>query len=140
MSFVAPFDATHPIFANLAGFVLRNATKAGTIDLLMNAGELHDEVARLSLAAMTPVLGSSANTSLTGSKFRLEDVESPVRQAAALEIDYGLCKYRNESGLGSSIIDLTDFSTIRVGACYDQIRRILSQTFDIQLSDKARDR
>ncbi len=140
LSIVAPFDTTHPIFAGLAGFVIENATKAGTIDLLMNAGALHNEVARQSLERMTPVLGSSANTSLTGSKFRLPDVEPPVRKAAALEIDYGLCKYRNDKGLGSIIIDLSDYSTIRVGACYDQIRQILRTTFDIELSDRARDR
>ena len=138
LSIVAPFDAAHPIFAKLAGFVIENATKAGTIDLLMNAGALHDEVARLSLERLTPVLGSSANTSLTGSKFRLEDVEQPVRAAAALQIDYGLCKYRNDGGLGSSIIDLSDFSTIRVGACYDQLRSIFREKFDIQLSEHAR--
>ena len=138
LSIVAPFDAAHPIFAGLAGFVIENATKAGTIDLLMNAGALHNEVARLSLERLTPVLGSSANTSLTGSKFRLEDVEQPVRAAAALQIDYGLCKYRNDRGLGSSIIDLSDFSTIRVGACYDQLRSIFTEKFDIQLSEHAR--
>ena len=121
-----------------AGFVIENATKAGTIDLLMNAGALHNEVARLSLEQLTPVLGSSANTSLTGSKFRLEAVEQPVRNAAALQIDYGLCKYRNDKGLGSSIIDLSDFSTIRVGACYDQLRSIFREKFDIQLSEHAR--
>lgn len=140
LSIVAPFDATHPIFAKLAGFVIENATKAGTIDLLMNAGALHNEVARLSFERLTPVLGSSANTSLTGSKFQLQNVELPVRNAATLQVDYGLCKYRNDKGLGSSIVDLNDFSTIRVGACYDQLRQILREKFDIQLSDRARDR
>jgi tRNA A37 threonylcarbamoyladenosine synthetase subunit TsaC/SUA5/YrdC len=137
-SIVAPFNAQHPIFANLTDFVIGNSTKAGTIDLLMNAGPVHDEIARLSLENLMPVLGSSANTSMTGSKFRLEDVEQPVRDAADLQIDYGLCKYNNDRGLGSSIIDLSDYSTIRVGCCYDQIREILREKFDIKLSDTAR--
>ncbi len=137
-SIVAPFDADHPIFAGLTDFVIGNSTKAGTIDLLMNAGTLHKEVARLSLERMMPVLGSSANTSLTGSKFRLEGVEQPVRDIANLQIDYGLCKYHNALGRGSSIVDLSDFSTIRVGACYDQLRDIFRRHFDIELSEQAR--
>jgi tRNA A37 threonylcarbamoyladenosine synthetase subunit TsaC/SUA5/YrdC len=137
-SIVAPFNAKHPIFADLTDFVIGNSTKAGTIDLLMNAGALHDEVARISLERMIPVLGSSANTSLTGSKFRLQDVETPVRAVAELQIDYGRCKYHNDRGLGSSIVDLTDFSTVRVGACYDQIREIFDKHFGITLSASAR--
>ncbi len=138
LSIVGPFNADHPIFAKLADFVISNSTKAGTIDLLMNAGALHREVARLSLERMLPVLGSSANTSLTGSKFRLEDVEQEVRDVADLQIDYGLCAYHNDLGRGSSIIDLSDYSTIRVGACYEQLRTIFKDEFGIDLSDQAR--
>ena len=53
-------------------FTFRNATKAGTMDLLMNAGPLHNEIARLARENGFCVSGSSANVSLTGSKFRLE--------------------------------------------------------------------
>ena len=138
LSIVGPFDAAHPIFAKLSEFVIGNSTKAGTIDLLMNAGALHKEVARLSLERLLPVLGSSANTSLTGSKFRLEHVEAPVRDIAALQLDYGLCRYHNDEGRGSSIIDLSDYSTIRVGACYGQLQTIFKDHFGIRLSDTAR--
>lgn len=100
LSIVGAFRHDHAMFRGLAPFVIENATKAGTLDLLMNAGPLHDAVAALSRARQLAVLGSSANRSLSGSKFRLEDVEPEVRAAAAVALDYGLCKYHNPNGLG----------------------------------------
>ena len=139
LSIVAPFDGTHPFFAELAPFVVQNGTKDGTMDLLMNAGALHDEIARQSFERLTPVMGSSANASLMGSKFELAHVEQPVRAIADLELDYGRCKYPNDKGLGSSIIDLSDYSTVRVGAVYDKLRQIFAEHFQIELSATARD-
>ena len=40
MSTVAPFRQDHPMFKNVAPFVLENSSKAGTLDMLLNAGEL----------------------------------------------------------------------------------------------------
>ena len=133
MSSVAPFREDHPMFRNVDPFVLANSSKAGTIDMLMNAGGLHNEMTRQSLERGMPVFGSSANTSLAGSKYRLEDVEAPVREAADIEIDYGLSKYHNPEGRSSTIIDLRDYKTIRVGVCYDRICEIVLENFDIDL-------
>ena len=60
LSIVAPFDAAHPLFTKVAPFVLANSTKAGTIDLLMNAGPTHDERSwnfELDPGGRDPVLG-----------------------------------------------------------------------------------
>jgi len=133
MSSVAPFKADHPMYKDVDPFVLANSSKVGTIDMLMNAGEIHNELTRQSMERGVPVFGSSANTSLQGSKYRLEDIEAPVREAADLELDYGLSKYHNPEGRSSSIIDLRDFKTIRVGVCYDQICELLLKNFDVDL-------
>lgn len=132
-SIVAPFRADHPHVLGLGPFALANATKAGTMDLLLNAGPLHDEIARLARESAFAVVGSSANLSLTGSKFRFEDIEAPVREAADLAIDYGLCPFHNTAGLGSTIVDLASFETIRVGCVYDRICTILESRFAIDL-------
>lgn len=42
-----------------------------------------------------PLVGTSANVSLTGSKFRVEDIEREIIEAAGIAVDYGLSKYRN---------------------------------------------
>ncbi len=132
-SVVGPFRPEHPLASGLPPFTLKNATKAGTMDLLMNAGPLHDEIARLARENSYGVSGSSANVSLTGSKFRLEDVEDQVRNVADIQIEYGLVPYHNDKGLGSTIVDLGNFETVRVGCVYDQIADILKESCNIDL-------
>ncbi len=133
MSTVAPFRADHPIFREVAPFVLKNSTKAKTLDMLLNAGAFHNEMTKQTHERMMPILGSSANTSLAGSKYRLEDIEAPVLAAGDLLIDGGLSKYHNRQGHSSSIIDLRSFKTVRVGVCYDRLCEILKKDFNIDL-------
>ena len=75
---------------------------------------------------------TSANTSLTGSKYNLDDIDSPVISVADILIDGGTSKYENEKGRSSTIIDFDNFETIRIGVCYDKIRKIFSK-FDVDL-------
>ena len=53
-SVVAPFRAAHDFFARVDPFVMANSTKAGTLDMLMNAGAFHNEIARQARAAGLP--------------------------------------------------------------------------------------
>ena len=108
MSTVASFRRDHPMFKNVDSWVLKNSTKIGTLDMLLNAGKFHNEMTKQSIKLEMPVLGSSANSSLTGSK------------------------YKNERGRSSTIIDFSNFETIRIGVCYDEIRKIFSK-FDVDL-------
>ena len=50
--------------------------------MLMNAGPLHNALAKLSYERKTPVFGSSANQSLSGSKYTVGDIEPAVLDAA----------------------------------------------------------
>ncbi len=134
-SIVAPFRADHPVIQSLPPFALKNATKAGTMDMLLNAGPLHDEIARLARENSYAVVGSSANRSLTGSKFVFEDIEDQVVEVADITVDYGLVPYATPGGLGSTIVDLISYETIRVGAVYDQICDILKESHGIDLKD-----
>lgn len=120
-SVVAPFRADHAFFANVEPFVMQSSTKIGTLDMLLNAGQFHDEIARQAWERGTPVFGSSANTSLAGSKYRYEDIEAPVREAADVHFDYGTSKYANPEGHSSTIIDFRDFSVIRRGVVFDRV-------------------
>ena len=132
MSTVAPFKRHHPIFKNVDSWVLKNSTKIGTLDMLLNAGEFHNEMTKQSMELEMPILGSSANTSLTGSKYNLDDIDFPVINAADILIDGGTSKYENEKGRSSTIIDFGNFETIRIGVCYEKIRKIFS-TFGVDL-------
>ena len=132
MSTVAPFRRDHPMFKNVDSWVLKNSTKIGTLDMLLNAGKFHNEMTKQSIKLEMPVLGSSANTSLTGSKYNLDDIDAPVINAADILIDGGTSKYKNERGRSSTIINFGNFETIRSGVCYDEIREIFSK-FDVDL-------
>lgn len=132
-SVVAPFDASHPLFGELDPFVIQNSTKAGTLDMLLNAGQLHNELARQAWENQRPVFGSSANVSLNGSNYRLQDIEEPIREIADFSLDYGVSKYANDKGRSSSIIDFRDFTVIRVGVMFDTLKQIFREEFDTEL-------
>ncbi len=131
LSIVTPYRVDHPFFKDLTPTARLRSSRAGTIDMLLNAGALHDAVARESFARGIPVLGSSANQSLSGSKYKLMDVEAPVREAADLVIDYGPTKYSHPDGMGSSIIELPSGRPLRKGIKFDEICDILARHFSI---------
>ncbi len=108
---------------------VERSSRGDTIDMLLNAGALHDEIARLAWSRGVPLLGSSANQSLSGSKYKLADVEQAVRDEADLVIDYGDTKYSHPAGMGSSIIALPSLKPIRKGIKFDEICSLIAQRF-----------
>ena len=132
-SVVAPFDASHAFFRDVDAFVMQNSSKVGTLDMLLNAGQFHNELARQAWANGRPVFGSSANISLSGSKYRLQDIEEPIRRITDISVDHGTSKYANDLGRSSSIIDFRDFSVIRIGVMFERLREIFREEFDIEL-------
>jgi tRNA A37 threonylcarbamoyladenosine synthetase subunit TsaC/SUA5/YrdC len=112
---------------------LDGSNKDGTIALLMNAGSFHGAISRLSLAAGHPLFGSSANRSQAGTKFRVEDMEPEITAIADIIIDYGLRKY-HPYGASSTLLDVTDMTVVRKGACFELITDTLRRRFDIALT------
>jgi tRNA A37 threonylcarbamoyladenosine synthetase subunit TsaC/SUA5/YrdC len=98
----------------------------------MNVGALEEEMARLALAETQPLFGSSANLTGTGTKFRAEDVQAPIRDCADLVIDYGLRKY-HPYRRSSTMIDFTTLEVVRIGACYELIQDVLRRHFSVEL-------
>lgn len=133
---VGPFRADHPFLARLDPFCIERSTKAGTLDMLINAGPLANALAAMAWERQFPIMGSSANRSLSGSKFRLGDIEPEVRAATAIEIDYGLSRYANAEGISSTILSFPKVEVLRFGVCYEQIRDILGRHFRIELPPK----
>lgn len=79
----------HPILRRMEPEALAASTSAGTVLMLLNAGPLHAVITRLSREAQHPLFGSSANLSLSGTKFRVEDIE-PELLADALKRRFGI--------------------------------------------------
>ncbi len=136
MSVVGNYRADHDFLRTTEFGALRRSTKGPTMDLLMNAGLLHDELARMSLESATPLMGSSANRSLKGNKFELPDIEPEVLDHVDIAADYGKCKYANPHFVGSTIIELGTRRVLRYGCCYEEIQAILNKTFSMSLPDR----
>jgi tRNA A37 threonylcarbamoyladenosine synthetase subunit TsaC/SUA5/YrdC len=132
-SVVAPFRTDHPLLAAVDPFVMQNSSKGRTLDMLLNAGQFHDAIAESSLARGVAVFGSSANLSLTGSKYRYADIDQPIRDAAAIYFDYGQSKYAHKDGLSSTIIDFESFTVIRVGHCFERLKNAFAARFGVTL-------
>ena len=78
------------------------------------------------------MLGSSANLSLHGTKFRVQDIEPEVLRIADQVIDYGLMRWACY-GKSSTMIDLRDYRVLREGACFDLICDLALRHFGISL-------
>ena len=126
---IAPCDPSHPLLQALS---LDGSSKDGTIALLMNPGPFHEAISSLSLAAGHPLFGSSANRSLQGTKFRVEDMEPEITAIADIIIDYGLRKYHPYKA-SSTLLDVVNMEVVRYGACFELIDDILRRRFDIEL-------
>ena len=132
MGTVAPGRLDHPALASLDKDVLDQTTDEGTIAMLLNAGPLLDELARIAFAEDRLVIGSSANISLRGVKFRADDIEPEVLDAADIVIDYGLSRW-NRYGRSSTMIDVSRMKVVRYGSCFDLIDDLLRRRFGISL-------
>jgi tRNA A37 threonylcarbamoyladenosine synthetase subunit TsaC/SUA5/YrdC len=102
--------------------------------MLLNAGPLHREITDLSFKTGTLLFGSSANLSLHGTKFRVEDIESEIMQIADVVIDYGLMKYHPWQ-TSSTLLNCETLDVVRFGSCYENIADILMRHFKIRLPD-----
>ena len=129
---VAPYRADHPLLKNLTADMLKGSTANGTISLYFNAGIFPAELCKLARAANQIMLGSSANLTGTGQRFRVSDVQPGVCAIADLVIDYGLCRYHIYKR-SATIINFAKLEVVRMGACYEQIADILKRHFDWEI-------
>ncbi|MBU1358412.1 MAG: Sua5/YciO/YrdC/YwlC family protein [Gammaproteobacteria bacterium] len=139
LSVIAPYDRDHDWLRTVEYGALRRATKDGTMDLLLNAGPLHNELARLSWESATPLMGSSANVSLAGSKFRLEDVEDSVKQGCDIVLGYGTSRYINDYGIGSTILELPSWKVLRWGGLFERQAEIIKKQFGVELTPRPKE-
>jgi tRNA A37 threonylcarbamoyladenosine synthetase subunit TsaC/SUA5/YrdC len=137
LAVIAPYRNDHPLLATLDPFVHKNAVKNDTLNILLNAGVLRNAVADLALAQGVVCVGSSANVSQSGTKYRLEDVDPELRAIADVETDYGLCAHHNPQGLSSTMIDFSTFRVQRAGACFESIAKVMREEFSVELKRPA---
>lgn len=139
LTVVAPYDASHPVVAAIESETLKASTVGSTLAMLVNGGALQDAVVRIAHADGVPLLGSSANLTGTGTKFRVQDIQQPILDAVDIVVDYGLRKYHHYRR-SSTLIDFSTMEVVRIGSCYELISDIFANQFDITLpADPGRD-
>ena len=129
---IAPARMDHPILRKMEPEALEASTSEGTVLMLINAGPFHAAITRLSRESVHPLFGSSANLSLSGTKFRVEDVEPELIAIADVVIDHGLRLYHLYRA-SSTLLDLETFEVVRYGACFELIADALKRGFGIEL-------
>lgn len=134
LGIIAPVCATHPLLRALDPLAARRSVYHGTVCTLLNAGPFHAEICALSLAECVPLFGSSANRSMQGTKFRVEDIEAEIRAIADITVDYGLRKFHPHQA-SSTLIDMTTMTVARRGSCFELIRDVAQRHFSITLHD-----
>ena len=129
---IAPVRLDHPLLKSFDSRALERSSKDGTIVMLLNAGPFHAEICRLSRDEVHPLFGSSANVSMTGTKFRVEDMEPEIRDIADIIIDHGLCKYHLYKA-SSTLLNVQTLEVVRHGSCFELIADILKRHFGVDL-------
>ncbi|KAA0099662.1 hypothetical protein CIW49_08710 [Mycolicibacterium sp. P1-18] len=132
LAVVAPFDLSHPVVAAIESDTLAASTVGDTLAMLVNGGALQDAVVRIAHRNGVPLLGSSANLSGTGTKFRVQDIEQPIVDAVDVVVDYGLRKYHLYRR-SSTMIDFSTMEVVRIGSCYELIADVFASQFGITL-------
>ncbi|KAK5168298.1 uncharacterized protein LTR77_006867 [Saxophila tyrrhenica] len=118
LGLVAPFKQDHPMIRKLGAETLERSSIEGTMAMLVNGGQLQDELARLALEAGTPVM----------------DIEPQILEAADIVIDYGRQKY-NTPRTSSTMFDFKNMKLLRYGACYDVVKDTLKRWYGIELPE-----
>ena len=95
---IAPCDLNHPIIRNLEPDAVPGSIKDNTVCMLVNAGSFHSEICRLSQENEFPIFGSSANKSMAGTKFQVEDIEPEWSTAGANVMFHAMLAKAERSG------------------------------------------
>ena len=133
LGLIAPCRRDHPLLSALDPDIFERSTRGDTLLMLLNAGPFHREITRLSHERETLLFGSSANLSMHGTKFRVEDMEPEILAIADVVIDYGLMKYHRWQA-SSTLLHCETLEVVRHGSCFENIADILWRHFRIRLA------
>ena len=133
---IAPFRADHPAILACDGETVQDSSQGGTLAMLLNAGRFHAALTALSYSAGKLLFGSSANLSLTGTRFRVEDVPAEITAIADVVIDHGLQRYHPYAA-SSTLLNVETMEVVRHGSCYEDIAYVLRRHFGVTLTTRS---
>ncbi|MEM0906325.1 MAG: hypothetical protein AAGJ94_03105 [Pseudomonadota bacterium] len=126
---IAPARLDHPmLLGRLGEDMMARSSLDGTLVMLLNAGPCHKALTALSQQTGVPILGSSANITMAGTNFSVEDIQQEIIDIADVVIDHGLQKFHGQ-GRSSTLLNVETLAVTRFGACYADIAYILKRHF-----------
>ncbi|KAL5361679.1 DHBP synthase RibB-like alpha/beta domain-containing protein [Aspergillus floccosus] len=134
LGIVAPYDSNHPLIRKLSPETLTSITKNGTLAMFVGGSSLTREICRLNYEAGQIMVGSSANVTGTGQKFRVEDIEDEIKEVADLIVDYGLQRY-HIYGRASIVMDFGQMKILRMGSAYELLRERMRKFWGLELPE-----
>ncbi|KAI3327022.1 DHBP synthase RibB-like alpha/beta domain-containing protein [Xylariaceae sp. AK1471] len=138
LGIIGKYKPDHPTIKGLDEATLEASTNTEnqSISIFTNGGAFQDELMTLAHEANMPVIGSSANLTGTGTKYRVSDINKEILDIVDVVIDYGLMKY-NPHARSSTLIDFSGPTpeVTRIGACYEQIKGVLKKNWEIDLPE-----
>ncbi|KAJ5200849.1 hypothetical protein N7491_008346 [Penicillium cf. griseofulvum] len=131
---VAPYRLDHPIIQKLPPNILAQSIVEDTLAILVNGGDLLDELSRLATLEKIPLMGSSANITSKGAKIIVEDIEPEILKVADIVLDYGR-QQSHHPRASSTMINFRTMKVVRYGACYDVVQDALWRFYGIRVPD-----
>jgi len=133
MGCIAPFNPAHPAITACDPQIIDDSSAGGTIAMLLNAGRFHAALTTLSYDAGLLLFGSSANLTLSGTRFCVEDIQPEISAIADIVIDHGLQKFHPYAA-SSTLLNVETLEVVRRGSCFKDIAYILNRHFGITLA------
>ncbi len=133
---IAPYRADHPAILVTDPEAVRESSCGGTIALLLNAGPFHAGLTALSHRAQLLLFGSSANLTLTGTRFRVEDIQPEILALADVVVDHGLQRFHPYAA-SSTLLNVETLEMVRHGSCFADIAYVLQRHFGVKLPGPA---
>ncbi|KAB8258530.1 hypothetical protein BDV32DRAFT_151347 [Aspergillus pseudonomiae] len=131
---IAPYRPDHLLLQGMSAETLEKTTKDGNMAIHVGGGSLLLEVVRLHYEVGQVVVGSSANVTGGGQKFRVQDIEEEILEAADIVVDYGLQRY-HVYGRASILYDFGEMRVVRMGACYELFRERMKRFWGVELEE-----
>ncbi|KAB8235626.1 uncharacterized protein BDW43DRAFT_298683 [Aspergillus alliaceus] len=135
LGIIAPYKPDHPLLQRLSPETLSKTTKDGKMAIYVGGGSLLLEIVRLHYEVGKVVVGSSANVTGAGQKFRVEDIEGELLEAVNVVIDYGLQRY-HVYGRANTMFDFGEMRVVRKGGCYELFRERMGKFWGVELGEE----
>lgn len=133
---IAPYRADHPAIVATDPEAVRDSSSGGTIAMLLNAGPFHAALTGLSHGAQRLLFGSSANLTLSGTRFRVEDIQPEILALADVVVDHGLQQFHPYAA-SSTLLNVETLEVVRHGSCFADIAYVLRRHFGVVLAAPA---